>query len=291
MGSSSRFQHDMHLQHVFLTTRPSSQAHTSKGPATHIISRPPPIPKPLSSTTSTIPPRPVPTRTDCHTSNTAQFRQVNIPPPGQYLTFREFESTYCTAISRNYATPEGFNTARKTWLQAFGLDVHPFNILGPTPSSMDRVESAWSSETVLSRRYFEQIAIVQKYNIHVTLEQIPAREPPKHASVATHRPNIANAHNIMPTLQPPRPALRDQINKMLANRAASDHELKRVMALVASGQATPQQSKKFQDTINELEKLEKSQQALAQAHQSGPFVSTPVGGAVEAFSFYGLERT
>ena len=52
---------------------------------------------------------------------------------------------------------------------------------------------------------------------------------------------------------------QDPVIQMLATRAASDHGLKTLMKVVASGQASQNQLKEFQDHIDELNKIMKNQ--------------------------------
>jgi hypothetical protein len=54
---------------------------------------------------------------------------------------------------------------------------------------------------------------------------------------------------------------------MLAERAATDPDLKALMRIVANGEATPEELKKFQSHIDELTRIQKARQAAAQASQ------------------------
>ena len=60
---------------------------------------------------------------------------------------------------------------------------------------------------------------------------------------------------------------QDPVIQMLATRAASDHGLKTLMKVVASGQASATQLKDFQDHIDELNTLLKSQPSLIEPLQ------------------------
>ena len=60
---------------------------------------------------------------------------------------------------------------------------------------------------------------------------------------------------------------QDPVIQMLATRAASDHNLKTLMKVVASGQASPTQLKDFQDHIDELNTILKRQpKTIASLH-------------------------
>jgi hypothetical protein len=56
----------------------------------------------------------------------------------------------------------------------------------------------------------------------------------------------------------------DPVIQMLAERAATDPDLKALMRIVANGEASPVELKKFQTHIDELERLQKSRQAASQ---------------------------
>lgn len=57
----------------------------------------------------------------------------------------------------------------------------------------------------------------------------------------------------------------DPVIQMLATRAASDHNLKALMKIVASGHASQRQLEEFQSHINELNNLIKSRESAAQS--------------------------
>jgi hypothetical protein len=59
----------------------------------------------------------------------------------------------------------------------------------------------------------------------------------------------------------------DPVIQMLAERAATDPDLKALMRIVANGEATPEELKKFQSHIDELTRIQKARQAAAQASQ------------------------
>lgn len=71
---------------------------------------------------------------------------------------------------------------------------------------------------------------------------------------------------------PPPPAGRgtDPVIQMLAERAATDPELKALMRIVANGEASHSQLKSFQNHIDDLTRLQKARQAAAQGTPQPP---------------------
>ncbi|KAH8594702.1 hypothetical protein B0O99DRAFT_513301 [Bisporella sp. PMI_857] len=65
---------------------------------------------------------------------------------------------------------------------------------------------------------------------------------------------------------PPAPVTKstDPVIQMLAERAATDPSLKALMRIVANGEASPDELKKFQTHIDELTRLQKARQAASQ---------------------------
>lgn len=62
----------------------------------------------------------------------------------------------------------------------------------------------------------------------------------------------------------------DPVIQMLAERAATDPELKALMRIVANGEASPEELKKFQAHIDDLTRIQKARiAAQAQMHQTG----------------------
>jgi hypothetical protein len=140
---------------------------------------PPPNRQPLASVSNNVQTVQASDR-KVHISNTIEFRKITIPTPDRYLSFYEFESTYCTIFARDYTNKESFSNARRTWLRGLGLDIHPYNTLWTTQSGKDEVETIWARRTALTRRIFEWTAIRLKYAILVEIGQIPLRAvPPK----------------------------------------------------------------------------------------------------------------
>lgn len=74
---------------------------------------------------------------------------------------------------------------------------------------------------------------------------------------------------------------QDPVIQMLATRAASDHGLKTLMKVVASGQASPTQLKDFQDHIDELNTILKSQPTPAEPLQNDNRSQPPPQGGQE----------
>ena len=77
---------------------------------------------------------------------------------------------------------------------------------------------------------------------------------------------------------------QDPVIQMLATRAASDHGLKTLMKVVASGQASQPQLKEFQDHIDELNAILKSQPTPTEASQDDKRPPTPPRGGQEHVS-------
>jgi hypothetical protein len=64
---------------------------------------------------------------------------------------------------------------------------------------------------------------------------------------------------------------------MLAERAASDDNLKDLMKNVAKGEATPEELKRFQNHIDELTKLQKARQGVAASPPAPPAAAPAMG--------------
>ena len=77
---------------------------------------------------------------------------------------------------------------------------------------------------------------------------------------------------------------QDPVIQMLATRAASDHSLKTLMKVVASGQASQSQLKEFQDHIDELNAIIKKQPNPAQTLQNDKQPPPPPRGGEEHMS-------
>lgn len=103
----------------------------------------------------------------------------------------------------------------------------------------------------------------------------PASHPP-HLNGATPNSHVptnmspnappANAPAPPPAPLPAAPATKstDPVIQMLAERAATDPDLKALMRIVANGEASPDELKKFQTHIDELTRLQRSRQSASQ---------------------------
>lgn len=77
--------------------------------------------------------------------------------------------------------------------------------------------------------------------------------------------NALPSASATPTVTAPREAKStDPVIQMLAERAATDPGLKALMRIVANGEASPEELKKFQTHIDELTRLQKQRQAASQ---------------------------
>jgi hypothetical protein len=127
-----------------------------------------------------------------------------------------------------------------------------------------------------------------------TLNSISSAAPNTHTQSAGHASQLnvtsgqpstsstAHIHTDPPATTPVQPAAvgaKDPVIQMLAERAASDEELKSLMRIVANGEATSGELKKFQSHIDELTRLQKSRQAAAAAQPPpGPLTPATVNG-------------
>ncbi|KAG0645500.1 hypothetical protein D0Z07_8737 [Hyphodiscus hymeniophilus] len=110
--------------------------------------------------------------------------------------------------------------------------------------------------------------------------------PPPHMNGSNRKPSTTSTthiHNDAPTNTPAASGAKDPVIQMLAERAASDEELKSLMRIVANGEATQLELKKFQSHIDELTRLQKARQAAAAA-QPVPFTPMQVNGPVKKLS-------
>jgi len=96
---------------------------------------------------------------------------------------------------------------------------------------------------------------------------LPNGKPPPQATPS--HPQHTPASTAPAAAPPPAPAGKstDPVIQMLAERAATDPDLKALMRIVANGEATPEELKKFQSHIDELTRIQKARQAAAQASQ------------------------
>ncbi|KAL3426862.1 hypothetical protein PVAG01_00371 [Phlyctema vagabunda] len=96
---------------------------------------------------------------------------------------------------------------------------------------------------------------------------------PNSSHANSHTPNNVSRvpHNTTPSPAPaPISKGTDPVIQMLAERAATDTDLKALMRIVANGDATAEQLKKFQAHIDELTKLTQARQAAAQQPRPQP---------------------
>jgi hypothetical protein len=91
---------------------------------------------------------------------------------------------------------------------------------------------------------------------------------------SSHPPNPPQAVPAAISESTPSDKSKDPVIQMLAERASTDPDLKALMRIVANGQATPEQLKRFQSHIDDLTRLQKSKEASAQPSQQ-PAVSQP----------------
>lgn len=102
----------------------------------------------------------------------------------------------------------------------------------------------------------------------------PAQAPPMSSApinrqTSTQGPNNPNANLSQPisTAQPAQPAQpnksTDPVIQMLAERAATDQQLKGLMRIVANGEATSSELRQFQNHIDELNAISKARQKSA----------------------------
>lgn len=97
----------------------------------------------------------------------------------------------------------------------------------------------------------------------------PSNSVPMNGQNLMQRPNNPNTN--LPQPQTPAPPAQpnkstDPVIQMLAERAATDADLKALMRIVANGEATTSELKKFQSHIDELNQLLKARQPPAQQY-------------------------
>lgn len=107
---------------------------------------------------------------------------------------------------------------------------------------------------------------------------IPQTNSLPHAQNPTPtNPNGAQLNTPHPPPPPPAPApapvdpadkSKDPVIQMLAERASTDPDLKALMRIVANGQASPEELKRFQSHIDDLTRLQKARQAAIQAQST-----------------------
>ncbi|RDW82509.1 hypothetical protein BP6252_03621 [Coleophoma cylindrospora] len=106
----------------------------------------------------------------------------------------------------------------------------------------------------------------------------PYNQPNGNNTSGAHQNGVAQPTQPAPAPYAPAPAPKgtDPVIQMLAERAATDADLKALMRIVANGEATPEELKKFQGHIDELTRLTQARQAAAQQQaQQQAMHSTP----------------
>jgi hypothetical protein len=93
----------------------------------------------------------------------------------------------------------------------------------------------------------------------------PNHESAHQAPASSSQPsNQSPAVPVATSESTPSDKSKDPVIQMLAERASTDADLKALMRIVANGQATPDQLKRFQSHIDDLTRLQKSKEASAQ---------------------------
>ncbi|RDL31157.1 uncharacterized protein BP5553_09946 [Venustampulla echinocandica] len=82
-------------------------------------------------------------------------------------------------------------------------------------------------------------------------------------------PRLNTPHPNPPPAADPADKSKDPVIQMLAERASTDPDLKALMRIVANGQASAEELKRFQSHIDDLTRLQKARQAAIQAQATG----------------------
>jgi len=106
----------------------------------------------------------------------------------------------------------------------------------------------------------------------VTVEDVGTGWAHDQELISQHQPRDGNLQQPSTPQNPGTPQLlvtkhRDPVIPMLAERAATDPDLKALMRIVANGEASPDELKRFQSHIDDLTRLQKARQAAAQSPQ------------------------
>ena len=156
-----------------------------------------------------------------------------------------------------------------------------YNAAPAAPKYQDQ-QQASSSKTTLPpfREGFAQFGAQGPPSTDHTQSSAPGPVTPKPLSLSngrnTGQPGGPQDQNGEPK--------QDPVIQMLATRAASDHGLKTLMRVVASGQASPPQLKEFQDHIDELNAIIKKPPDPAQTVQNDKRPPPPPRGGEEHLS-------
>jgi hypothetical protein len=105
-------------------------------------------------------------------------------------------------------------------------------------------------------------------------------QPPRSSTVAHPAPSGPS-----PASQPPKPSA-DPVIQMLATKAATDADLRALMKIVASGKATPEQLKTFQERIDELNRQLQAQNARNAQKAAQPPQAAPAPGPPQPNAAY-----
>lgn len=101
-----------------------------------------------------------------------------------------------------------------------------------------------------------------------------AAPPPNHSAPNGHPQPPSNSRPQPPTnghpAPPPSGGRSDPVIQMLAERAATDPDLKALMKTVANGEASPDQLRKFQSHIDELTRIQKLREEQAMQVKQPP---------------------
>lgn len=159
----------------------------------------------------------------------------------------------------------------------------PYNYnTAPVPPNHQGQQQGPSSKTTLPpfREGFAQFGPQGSPPINRTPLPAPAPPTPKPMSLSkarsTTQPGRSQSQNSEPQ--------QDPVIQMLATRAASDHGLKTLMKVVASGQASQIQLKDFQDHIDELNTILKDKPNRTETLQGDSQPPPPARGGQEYIS-------
>ena len=131
----------------------------------------------------------------------------------------------------------------------------------------------------------QQLGKAQASTTSMSNAPTPTAHPPANSALLpiAQTPIASQGSTVAPmTVAPVAPApvpekpSPDPVIQMLATRASSDRDLKELMKIVATGQADPEQLRRFQRHIDELNVIIQSQKTQAQAQQVASPAMTPV---------------
>jgi hypothetical protein len=145
-----------------------------------------------------------------------------------------------------------------------------FSPTQPTPQAPQTAQDTSMKNSTSPAPHTAQDTSMKNSTSRSSLTNTPHTSgPPANGTV----PNGHPPHNPQqsPSVASAAPAGKstDPVIQMLAERAATDPDLKALMRIVANGEASPDELKKFQSHIDDLTRLQKARQAAAQPPQSG----------------------